>query len=362
MPHSPPTTGSGATSATGTSSSRSRACGPTRRPRRRSCGCSSGRSSCCTRSCRSSPRRSGPTCPAIADLLAASPWPAPERELIDDEAEQVVGEAIEAVTELRRYRDEAGVTGGRDASRAGERAAAVAGAHRTPRAARVRRWRRRRAGGDHPRDRDPRLRRHLRCRPGRSASKRAGRTSRARSRAPKASSRTRASSRRRRPRWSRESATSSPALQEELGRRSDDLPGGRGLPARPRAVRDAVRARPHAQADDRARDAAAAVRLDPRGRLEREVVDRAHDRGDPGARGAEDGLVHVAAPAHVRRAGRGRGAAAAGARVRRGGRARRARRGARQPHARRRRRGHAVRGADGGRVPRTREQRRARSP
>ena len=46
--------------------------------------------------------------PGDRGLLAASPWPAPERELIDDEAEQVVGEAIEVVTELRRYRDGAG--------------------------------------------------------------------------------------------------------------------------------------------------------------------------------------------------------------------------------------------------------------
>ena len=47
--------------------------------------------------------------PGDRDLLAASEWPAPDRDLIDDEAEQVVGEAIEAVRDLRRYRDEAGV-------------------------------------------------------------------------------------------------------------------------------------------------------------------------------------------------------------------------------------------------------------
>ena len=76
-----------------------------------------------------------------------------------------------------------------------------------------------------------------------------------------------------------------------------DVPRGRGLPARPRAVRDAVRARPHAQADDGARHAAAAVRVDPRRRLERQVVDRPDDRGDPRAPRAADRLVHLAASA-----------------------------------------------------------------
>ena len=47
--------------------------------------------------------------PGERDLLAASPWPAADPELLDEEAEEVVGEAIEAVTALRRYRDEAGV-------------------------------------------------------------------------------------------------------------------------------------------------------------------------------------------------------------------------------------------------------------
>jgi len=47
--------------------------------------------------------------PGERELLAASPWPAANPDLVDEEAEEVVGEAIEAVTELRRYRDEAGV-------------------------------------------------------------------------------------------------------------------------------------------------------------------------------------------------------------------------------------------------------------
>jgi valyl-tRNA synthetase len=41
-------------------------------------------------------------------LLALSPWPEPDPSLIDEEAEREVGRLIEAVTELRRYRDEVG--------------------------------------------------------------------------------------------------------------------------------------------------------------------------------------------------------------------------------------------------------------
>ena len=45
-------------------------------------------------------------------LLAAAPWPAAATELRDEEAEAVVGRAIEAITALRRYRDESGVAAG----------------------------------------------------------------------------------------------------------------------------------------------------------------------------------------------------------------------------------------------------------
>ena len=47
--------------------------------------------------------------PGERGLLAASAWPAPDPSLIDEEAEDVVGAAIATVTDLRRYRDEAGV-------------------------------------------------------------------------------------------------------------------------------------------------------------------------------------------------------------------------------------------------------------
>jgi valyl-tRNA synthetase len=50
--------------------------------------------------------------PGERGLLAVAPWPAASSDLIDDEAEQVVGVAIATVTELRRYRDDARVPAG----------------------------------------------------------------------------------------------------------------------------------------------------------------------------------------------------------------------------------------------------------
>jgi valyl-tRNA synthetase len=50
--------------------------------------------------------------PGERDLLAASPWPAADSDLIDEDAEDVVGQAIGTITELRRYRDHAGVPAG----------------------------------------------------------------------------------------------------------------------------------------------------------------------------------------------------------------------------------------------------------
>jgi len=50
--------------------------------------------------------------PGERGLLAVAPWPAADSDLVDDEAEEVVGAAIATVTALRRYRDEAGVQAG----------------------------------------------------------------------------------------------------------------------------------------------------------------------------------------------------------------------------------------------------------
>ena len=50
--------------------------------------------------------------PGERGLLAARRGRRPTSSLVDDEAEAGVGRAIEAVTALRRYRDEAGVPAG----------------------------------------------------------------------------------------------------------------------------------------------------------------------------------------------------------------------------------------------------------
>jgi valyl-tRNA synthetase len=47
--------------------------------------------------------------PGERGLLAVAPWPAVDEAQIDEEAEEVMGRAIDAVTALRRYREQAGV-------------------------------------------------------------------------------------------------------------------------------------------------------------------------------------------------------------------------------------------------------------
>ena len=192
--------------------------------------------------------------------------------------------------------------------------------------------------GARRRGRDPR-RRRPRPRGGRAqARRRRGPGSRRRSSAGRAaSSPTRASSPRRRP----------PVVQAERDKLARLRPswrrcellarGRRALPALARAVRHAVRARPHAPADDRARPPGAAVRVDPRRRHERQVLDDADDRRDPRRARAAHRRLSVAAPVVVRRADpdrrrRSRSDAAFAAAVR----ARGARRRAGRPLARRR--------------------------
>jgi valyl-tRNA synthetase len=46
--------------------------------------------------------------PGERGLLAVAPWPEPEESLVDEEAERALGDLIEAVTSLRRYRDDVG--------------------------------------------------------------------------------------------------------------------------------------------------------------------------------------------------------------------------------------------------------------
>jgi valyl-tRNA synthetase len=52
--------------------------------------------------------------PGDRDLLAVAAWPRADDSLLDDDAEAEVGRLIEAVTELRRYRDEVGARAGAD--------------------------------------------------------------------------------------------------------------------------------------------------------------------------------------------------------------------------------------------------------
>ena len=66
--------------------------------------------------------------------------------------------------------------------------------------------------------------------------------------------------------WRRSAASSRSTARRCAGCEPMNFRAGRGVPALARAVRDAVRARPHAPADDRARPAAAPLRVDPRGR------------------------------------------------------------------------------------------------
>src|SRR5439155_1661607 len=126
---------------------------------------------------------------------------------------------------------------------------------------------------------------------------------------PRASWPTRASSSRRpsascRPRATSSSrcGASSPSSTARPDDRRRTAPGGsldrgrrRALPPRPRAVRHALRPGSHAPPADDARLAAGAVRVDPCRRHERQELDGAHDRRDPGAPRAAHRRVSLAA-------------------------------------------------------------------
>ena len=220
--------------------------------------------------------------------------------------------------------------------------------------------------GARRRGRDPALRR-LRPRGARAQARGRARAARGRDRALRAQARQRRLRRPRRRRTSsRPSATSSracgPSWRRCERRRVDRVGDGRrALPALARAVRHALRPGPDAPADDRARSSRAAVRLDPRRRHQRQVLDRADDRRDPRRPRAAHRRLPVAAPGVVRRADpdRRRGSRAGG--LRRRGRARRARRRARRSLARRGRPRDPVRGADRGGVLGARRARASRS-
>ena len=201
---------------------------------------------------------------------------------------------IEAVTALRRYRDEVGAKPGAQRARRTSPPRATTPAATT--------WPGSRASSGWTTPRRRRRARHRADPRRRRAGAALGGLRRRRGGA-------RASRRRRRTFAARSSAPSSKLANEQFVAKAPRRGGGRGAPqARgvPRgaasrlegrvtfrqaeeyllgagAVRHALRARPHAPADDRARAAAAALRLDPRGGLERQVLDRALLRGDPRA-------------------------------------------------------------------------------
>ena len=206
-----PTRSSGATSATGTWRSSSRASTTARRRSRRRCStCSSGSWRCCTRRCPSSPRRSGPSTRPARGHLVVHPFPEADESLFDAGrrgGRRGRDRPDPAAARLARPRRRAGR---RRCWSARDRRGRAARVRRPPRPLRVRRGRRRAGRLDRPGP-GPRLR-AARRRGGRGAAGRsAARSCGPRSSAASASSATRASSPRRRPRWSRRSAASSSA-------------------------------------------------------------------------------------------------------------------------------------------------------
>ena len=239
-------------------------------------------------------------------LLAASDWPEPGASRVRrGRPRRPLGRVIAAVTELRRYREQAGakpsaILPARLAADGYEHTAAhVArlarlelagpdsdGAEAVARGAGARR--RRAAAG----------RRRVRPRRGRQAHRRAAGQARRGDRPAGGQAGQRAvRGARAGRRWWRASGRSSTSTARSWRGWADDPPRGRGLPAGPRAVRHALRPRPHAQAHDRARDAPAPLRLDPRGGLQRQVLHGAlHRRAARAPRPAHRQL-HLAAPA-----------------------------------------------------------------
>ena len=292
-----------------------------------------------------------------SELAAVARWPEPSDDLLDPGAEAVLGRVVEAVTALRRYRDEVDAPAG---ARLPARLAAD--------------------GYDETRDQVARLAR-LELVPGDEDGDAAASVA-----VPGGSVKVLSSDAIDPEGAERRRAERLATLEREIARAEGKLanekfverapapswpasarswPGfaasstgcrerarGRGLPARPRAVRHAVRAGPHESPHDRARDAAAAVRQHPRGGVEWQVLDHAHDRRHPRAPWPSRRQLHVAAPAVVLRADRGLREASRRLRARDGRVPGGPCGGAREPDGGGGRRGHPVRGADGRRLPR----------
>ena len=281
--------------------------------------------------------------PGTDGLLMVHRYPEADDALRDEEAEAEVARAIAATQELRGWRDRVGAAAGK-AVPARLDAAGLRPHRRPRRAARARRvvGRRRRAGRH---DRRARRQRSRCSRPRPSTSRPPPSAPRARRATLEQGDRARRGQARQpglrrqgaRRRWSRPSARSSSGSSGSWRSCSGDAVaprGRRGPPALARAVRHAVRARAHAAAADRARQPAGAVRGDPRGGHQRQVVDRADVRGAAGGPRRARRRVPVAAPDELRRADPDRRRRPRRRRVRRRRAARR--RGGREgrPHAR----------------------------
>ena len=309
--------------------------------------------------------------PAAEGLLAAGRFPEADESLIDEAAEREVADAIAAVGAVRSFRNEAGVRPGlRLPGAAGRRRLRADGAARRPpgapgprrrlgpRAGRARagpRWRGRAAGrrgrrpGEAERRRDEQRERAAGGDRSRGGQARQPGLRRQGARAPGG-------------RRAREARAPAPELEARVTF-ALDARRRRAPPPVARALRHAVRAGPRAPADDRARLPAGALRLRPRRRHQRQVVDGADDRGDPrGATACATGTYlspHLVSFAERVRIG---DRDAEPERVRGGGAARRARGGQGRPRARRGRPRDAVRAAHRRGVPAARRRGASRSP
>ena len=244
--------------------------------------------------------------PGADGLLMARRYPVADDALADPAAEAQLGRAIEAVQELRAWRDSVGAKPGRPIPARLEGDGYEATAEHVARLARLewtsdggdpwRRWRPGRDGG--------RVRLRRRRPRGRAARAppRAARSSSPRSPAPRASCPTSASWPRRPRRSCRASGTSSRGCGRSS--RSFDLvrAARRGAPALARAVRHALRPGAHAAPADGARQPAGALRGGPRRRHQRQELDGPHDRGAARGPRRAHGLLPLAAPRALRRA------------------------------------------------------------
>ena len=305
------------------------------------------------------------SCPASAGCWPCAPWPEAGRGAASTTRPRRRSErVIEAVTALRRYRDDVGRQAGARRSRRGSRPTATTTA-RPRRAAGALRVRRTDATDGDVLATVPipggavqvLAVRRVRPRGGRAALAARARAAPRRDRARRAQARQQGLRREGAARGGGGRARQARRVprRARAPRTTMTFRAGRGVPARARAVRHAVRARPHAQADDRARHAAAAVRA--RSTWSARTASRRRS-ASPRRSSSATGCAPAATPRRT--------CARSAERIEVGEEpvseadfaaavsARRPRRRAREPDAPSRRRGHPVRGADRRGLPRAR--------